>query len=129
MRESAEEASLDAKYVRTYVRSVGVLPYPNRSPAGWILPGMYYLYDLPLPSDGSIRPRINAADGEVESFEVMDAQNVLHHLLEGKFKASSALALVDFLIRHGFVTEDTDRRFEHVCMRLRGYFGLAVPWR
>jgi hypothetical protein len=105
--------------VERNVHPVGVLPFPNRSPAGWILPGLYYLFDLPLPSDGSIRPRINAADGEVECFELMDVNAVLRNLVDGMFKPSSALALVDFLIRHGHITEESDPRFVDVCLALK----------
>ncbi|ETW75841.1 hypothetical protein HETIRDRAFT_23707, partial [Heterobasidion irregulare TC 32-1] len=126
IRECAEEASLDANFVQENLRPAGVLPFPNRSPAGWILPGLYYLFDLPLPSDGSVRPKVNTADGEVEEFELMDAQTVLDNLVTGVFKPSSALALVDFLIRHGFVTEETDPRFVDICLQLRQPMSLPL---
>ncbi|RDB23313.1 Thiamine pyrophosphokinase [Hypsizygus marmoreus] len=129
VRECAEEALLDTTYVHDNVRPVGVLPFPNRSPTGWILPGLYYLYDLLLPADGSIVPRTNVADGEVESFELMGAETVLQNLLEGRFKASSALAIVDFLIRHGLITEASDSRYVDVCRLLKGDFTLPVPWQ
>ncbi|KAF8591698.1 hypothetical protein K439DRAFT_1546746 [Ramaria rubella] len=129
IRECAEEASLDSTFVLKHIRPVGVLPFPNRSPAGWILPGIYYLYDLPLPSDGSVRPRTNTTDGEVESFELMDIETVLQNLLHGMFKPSSALALVDFLIRHGHVTEDSDPRFVDVCMSLKREMIWPLPQR
>lgn len=129
IRECTEEASLDANFVQENIHSVGFISFPNRSATGWVLPGFYYLFDLLLPSDGSVQPQINAADGEVEGFELMDTQTVLENLLAGAFKPSSALALVDFLIRHGFLTEDTDARFAEVCLSLRQYMPLPVPWR
>lgn len=128
VRECTEEASMDAGYVRQNVRSVGTLPFPNRSPAGWILPGLYYLYDLPLLAEGSIVPRTNIADGEVENFELMDAETVLQNLIEGKFKASSCLAIVDFFIRHGLVTESSDNKYADVCGFLKRDIELPVPW-
>ncbi|TFK75024.1 hypothetical protein BDN72DRAFT_832730 [Pluteus cervinus] len=129
IRECAEEASLDHEYVEKYVRPAGVLPFPNRSPANWILPGVYYTFDLPLPSDGSVRPRPNIEDGEVESFEVMDTETVLEKLVQDKFKSSSALAVVDFMIRHGFVTGRSDPRFVEVCRQLKRSVDLPIPWR
>ncbi|KAF8159529.1 hypothetical protein B0H34DRAFT_748229 [Crassisporium funariophilum] len=129
IRESAEEALLDSDYVQEHIRPVGVLPFANRSPGNWILPGMYYLFDLPLPSDGSITPRINALDGEVEGFELLDVEIVLQYLLEGQFKSSSALAIIDFLLRHGFVTEETDPRYLDVCRLLKADINLPVAWR
>jgi len=128
IRECAEEASLQSKYVKNNVRPVGVLPFRNRSPAGWILPGLYYLFDLPLPSDGSIWPRTNVTDGEVESFELMDVDTVLRNLVDGVFKPSSALALVDFLIRHGHVTEESDPRFMDICLALKPEMNWPLPW-
>jgi 8-oxo-dGTP pyrophosphatase MutT (NUDIX family) len=128
VRECTEEASLDSNYVKNNIRPVGVLPFPNRSPTGWILPGLYYLYDLPLPSDNSIRPQVNTTDGEVESFELMDVDTVLRNLIDGVFKPSSALALVDFLIRHGHITEDSDLRFAEVCMALKPEMTWPLPW-
>lgn len=127
VRECEEEASLDPNFVKNHVRSVGVLPFPNRSPAGWILPGLYYLFDLLLPSDGSIRPRTNIADGEVESFELMDIETILQNLMDGVFKPSSALALVDFLIRHGHITEESDVRFVDVCLALKPNMRWPLP--
>jgi hypothetical protein len=129
IRESLEEASLDLEYVRSNIRSVGMLSYPNRSPDGWILPGLYYLFDLPLCPDGTPRPKVNEQDGEVEEFQLMSVREIRKALCEGIFKPSSALALVDFLVRHGCVTEQNDARFAQVCMVLRRQLGLPVPWR
>jgi 8-oxo-dGTP pyrophosphatase MutT (NUDIX family) len=129
IRESVEEALFDKTYLQEYIRPVGILPYPNRSPEGWILPGLYYLFELPLPPDGSIFPQVNSSDGEVEAFELMEVEDVLRCLLEEKFKASSALAVLDFLIRHGYITEETDPRYADVCRTLKTDIMLPVAWR
>ena len=128
IRESAEEALLDSDYVQENICPVGVLPFLNRSPKGWPLPGMYYLFDLPLPPDGSITPRINALDGEVQKFELMDIGTVFKSLLEGQFKPSSALAILDFLLRHGYYTNETDPRYLDVCRLLKANINLPVAW-
>ena len=132
IRECAEEASLDPTFVAQNIRSAGVLSFPNRSPAGWILPGLYYLFDLPLQTttDGTPEePRTNRNDGEVESFELLSVDDVLSNVLDpGQFKPSSALALVDFLIRHGYITEASDPRYVEVCLMLRRDLVLPVPW-
>ena len=128
VRECSEEASLPTSYVRSNVRPTGILPFPNRSPSGWLLPGMYYTFELPLPPDGSVTPQVNAADGEVEEFELLNVGRVLTSLIEGRFKPSSAMALIDWMIRHGFLTEDSDTRFVDVCRELRRDVGLSVPW-
>ncbi|KAJ2934793.1 hypothetical protein H1R20_g2268, partial [Candolleomyces eurysporus] len=79
-----------------------------RNQSHYILPGLYFLYDIELPFDQSVLPQTNILDGEVQSFTLMDLQDVLLGLLEGKFKSSSAMAVVDWLIRHGHVTEEND---------------------
>jgi hypothetical protein len=84
---------------------------------------------LHLQENGTIlTPRVNQSDGEVEGFEFMNVEDVLANLLKGKFKPSSALALVDFLIRHGYITEASDPKFVDVCLTIRRDLVLPVPW-
>ena len=95
----------------------------------YILPGLYFLYELELPSDLSVLPQPNILDGEVQSFSLMGLQDVLNNLLAGKFKSRSAMALVDWLVRHGYVTEENDSRFAEVCRHLRVDVGMPGVWR
>ncbi|KAF5336139.1 hypothetical protein D9611_006442 [Ephemerocybe angulata] len=95
----------------------------------YILPGLYFLYELELPADGSVVPQPNILDGEVESFSLMGLQEVLNALLAGRFKSSSAMAVVDWLVRHGYVTEENDSRFAEVCRHLRVDVGMPGVWR
>jgi len=128
VQESAEEALLDPDFVQENICPVGVLPILSRSPGGWALPGMYYLFDLPLPPDGSITPQTNALDGEIQKFELLDVDTVFRALLEGQFKPTSALAILDFLLRHGFYTNETDPRYLDVCHLLKVNISLPVAW-
>jgi hypothetical protein len=50
-----------------------------------------YIYDLKLPSDGSVVPGTNAADGEVESFMLMELEEVVKRMVEGEFKPNCAM--------------------------------------
>jgi 8-oxo-dGTP pyrophosphatase MutT (NUDIX family) len=129
IREASEEASLDVNFVRQNLLPVGVLSFSYRSPTGWILPGLYYLYELELGPDGTPRPTVNKADGEVEGFELMSVSEILENLVENKFKPSSALAMVDFLVRHGHITELSEKSYSEVCMTLRRDLLLPIPWR
>jgi len=127
VRECTEEASLPSEFVEKHARCTGMLNYLNRSPSKWILPGIYYLYELPLPNDGSIKPRTNANDGEVDAFQLMDVEEVMQLLLQGQFKPSSAMALVDFCIRRGIITPESDPWYLDVCMALRKPVVLPLP--
>jgi len=124
LRECTEEAMLDVDYVRNFVCPTGVLSFPNRSPHRWILPGIYYTFDLELPSFGPLVPQVNPEDGEVESFERMTVEEVVSRLFNDEFKSSSAMAMVDFLVRHGYVTAENDARYADLCFELRRDIGL-----
>ena len=91
IRECAEEASLSPDFVEANIRCVSLVSYTYRTEAGWIQPEVQYIYDLPLPSDGSVVPSTNAADGEVESFMLMDLEEVVKRMVEGEFKPNCAL--------------------------------------
>jgi len=129
IKEAGEEALLDQDYVQRYIRPVGVLPSLSRSPGGWILPGIYYLFDLPLPPEGSFLPKTNALDGEIDKFDLLDVEQVLHRLLDNSFKPTSALAIMDLLMRHGYITDETDPRYLDVCQRLKTDLQLPLAWR
>jgi hypothetical protein len=120
VRECAEEASIPSPFARQHARFTGCLPFPNRSPSGWLLPGQYYLFDMNVPSDAPVKPRPNIKDGEVENFRVMGVEEVLVELSEGHFKPSSALAMAKFLIAHGHVTSESEPGFDLICAVLRG---------
>ncbi|KIJ13912.1 hypothetical protein PAXINDRAFT_163514 [Paxillus involutus ATCC 200175] len=127
IRECTEEASLPSNFVKANLRSTGILTFMNRSPSRWILPGIYYLYELRLPSDGSIQPRTNIEDGEVDSFGLMSVDEAMRLLMNGEFKPSSAMALVDFCIRRGVITPESDPRYLDICMALRRPVVLPLP--
>ncbi len=62
-----------------------------------------FIFDLELPLDFDPKP----IDGEVESFSLMPVAEVME-LVEhtDKFKENSALVLIDFFIRHGYLTPE-----------------------
>ncbi|KAF9078703.1 hypothetical protein BDP27DRAFT_1460348 [Rhodocollybia butyracea] len=101
IQEAHEEARLDETYVRERIFTTGFLEFRHRNPDGWILPGVYFTFEL--EAEPSVRPVPH--DGEVECFELMDAQTVFDNILEGKFKGSSALAMIRFLSRRNWQDE------------------------
>ncbi|KAG8931135.1 hypothetical protein FRC02_003159 [Tulasnella sp. 418] len=126
-REASEEASLPSSYILNHARSTGCVTFSHRNPQGWLLPGLYYTYEMELPSDHSITPRTNAKDGEVDGFEFISAQECLERLSAGEFKPSSALAIVDFLARHGLYTPEMDPSYASVLLAIRRDLGVPVP--
>lgn len=80
-------------------------------------PELQYVYDLELPEDGSVVPETN--DGEAQDFRLLSIAEVLASIWKGEWKPNCALVVVDFLVRHGLVSAETDARYLEVCGRLR----------
>ncbi|GAA5962149.1 hypothetical protein JCM3765_003875 [Sporobolomyces pararoseus] len=127
LREFSEEASLPPQIVSPLLRQTGVVTYIYRQTLGWLQPEVQYVYEIKLPTDGSIKPSTNPADGEVESFELMGLEEVVKRMVDGEFKANCALVLIDFFIRHGLLTAENDVRFLEVAGRIHRELGLPGP--
>ncbi|TNY23020.1 NUDIX hydrolase domain-like protein [Rhodotorula diobovata] len=136
IRECAEEASLSPQFVAPRIKQAGVVTYHYRTAAGWLQPEVQYVYDLRLPPPGSAgaegdsegtQPSTNPADGEVESFELLTLEKTVKRMCAGEFKPNCALVLVDFFMRHGLLTAESDTRFLEVAARLRKPLGLPGP--
>ncbi|KAI1766448.1 hypothetical protein GGR53DRAFT_486105 [Hypoxylon sp. FL1150] len=129
IHEADEEASLPEALVRERVRSVGVITYIGVTGAefpgekGLVVPLINYMHDLELPGD--VFPKPN--DDEVEQFYCMTVPEVQKALLNGEFKADSAVALVGFFIRHGVITADNEKDFIEINMRLHRRLPFRLP--
>ncbi|WP_420402719.1 DUF4743 domain-containing protein [Nisaea sp.] len=108
LKECAEEAGIPAETAAT-ARPTGVISYRMAVPAG-LRRHMFYTYDLEL--DPAFVP--HAVDGEVESFELLPVGDVMR-IVETEpdaFKYNCNLAIIDFLVRHGFIAPDNPDYFE-----------------
>lgn len=119
VREAQEEASLSPDMLEN-VKSTGVLTYisydtetPDGNEAA-IVPDVIYVYDLEV--DGSVVPV--PEDGEVKEFYLMVVADVQDAMARGEFKTNSAVVMIDFLIRHGFITADNEKDFVEIVMRM-----------
>ncbi|GAA6008301.1 uncharacterized protein JCM10292_005524 [Rhodotorula paludigena] len=134
IRECAEEASLSPAFVAPRIKQAGVITYQYRTVDGFLQPEVQYVYDLRLPppsQEGAAEmgavPTTNPADGEVESFELMSLEDVVEKMVAGEFKPNCALVLLDFFIRHGYLTTESDTRFLEIASRLHRPLGLPGP--
>ena len=123
--EATDEASLDSRIIDTEMRSAGSISYFHmKSPvptignesasAPLLLPEIEYLYELKLDQD--ILPRPN--DSEVEDFRLWNVHQVLEALSRGLFKPNSAVVVIDFFIRHGIITPETEPNYHEIITRL-----------
>jgi 8-oxo-dGTP pyrophosphatase MutT (NUDIX family) len=101
IKECEEEAAIPAQ-LADQARSVGAIRY-RMEHQGWLRNDTLFVYDLELPAD--FAPRNN--DGEIESFRLMELDEVCEILAAGEdFKFNVALVVIDFLIRHGHIAPD-----------------------
>lgn len=120
VEESHEEASLPEDLVRQRAVCRGVISHMNVTgkdfpgEQGLVTPDYVYVYDIELPRDVIPKPH----DDEVNSFTLMSVKELQAALLREEFKPDSAAVLVDFLIRHGFITPENEPDFVEISMRL-----------
>jgi 8-oxo-dGTP pyrophosphatase MutT (NUDIX family) len=120
IEESDEEASLPEELVRKHVRSRGAISHVSLTGKGFsgeqglVIPDYVYVYDIELPADVVPKPH----DEEVGEFYLMTIPQVQAALLRDEFKPDSAAVVVDFLIRHSFITPENEPEFVGISMRL-----------
>ena len=122
LKECREEASIPVEIARQAVPT-GTISYFALGKGG-CKPDTMYCYDLELPAD--FTPRGN--DGEVESFQLLPAQEVLE-IVAGSddFKLNCNLVVIDFAIRHGLIAPDHPEYLDLVTGLHRPLGRFAAP--
>ncbi|SPJ81605.1 related to thiamin pyrophosphokinase [Fusarium torulosum] len=114
--ESTEEACLPPDLVSSRVEPAGVITLANiNSQSKLFHPEIIYVFDLDMPSDVVPTP----GDDEVEEFVLMDCGEVVERMLKGEFKPEVCPVMIDFLVRRGFITKESEGDFEEIQKRLR----------
>jgi 8-oxo-dGTP pyrophosphatase MutT (NUDIX family) len=120
--EAEEEASLPGEFVRENAKAVGVVSYVTDSPkSGLMYPCVLYVYDIELPEDMVPQPQ----DEEVAEFMLMSVEEVKEAILAEKFKRNCVLVMLDFFVRHGYMTQENERDYLEIVTKLRSV--LPVP--
>lgn len=113
-KEAEEEAGLDAGTARRAV-PVGAISYTMETPAG-LKRDRLFVYDLELPP--GVTP-VNT-DGEVECFELWPLDKVADSVRgTGDWKFNVNLVVMDFLIRHGWLTPENEPDYLEIACGLR----------
>lgn len=124
VRECGEEAGMEESLARSAMKQNGVISYFYRTKLGWRQPEVEYTYDILVPDSFQPKP----VDGEAESFELMEIDQIIPLMKQGKFKPNCALVLIDFLIRHGFLTmENCDCDYVKLVCSLHNDLRLPGP--
>lgn len=119
VKEADEEAAIPSAIAR-HIRPVGTISYVMETEAGLKLDTMYN-FDLELPAE--FEPVNN--DGEVDEFMLVPLAEVAAIVRETfDFKFNCNLVIIDFLIRHGFLTPDGEPDYAALCTGLQTPFPL-----
>jgi 8-oxo-dGTP pyrophosphatase MutT (NUDIX family) len=120
LREAAEEAALSEELIRKNARAAGTVTWFNISDAktggelGLMNPGVLYVYDLEVGPDVVFKP----VDNDVQAFHLMDENQVKVAMGSEMFKPSCALVMMDFFIRHGYLTAENEPDYVEIVSRL-----------
>ncbi|KAF4121978.1 NUDIX domain [Geosmithia morbida] len=150
LAESLEEVSLRPEAVREAARPAGVVTLANRNAgSGLFHAEILYVYDMDMDvltgsrEDGraggqaggdesgskspAVRPELGY-DGEVEALELMGLDEIRTRMEAGEFKPNVCAVMIDFMIRHGHVTPETEgeEAYLAICSRLRRNLPMAV---
>jgi 8-oxo-dGTP pyrophosphatase MutT (NUDIX family) len=103
IKECAEEAGIPESLAKD-VLAIGTVSYLYETDEG-LKPDVMVNFDLELPED--FVP--HCADGEVARFDLLPIAEVAEMVRTGfDFKFNCALVVIDFLIRHGYLTADNE---------------------
>ncbi len=114
IKECAEEAAIpEAIAARAW--PVGVISYCHESPDG-AKPDQMFCYDLELPADFT---PVNT-DGEIDRFELWPIGKVAARVRDSfDFKFNCNLAIIDFLVRTGYLTPENEPDYIDIVLGLR----------
>ncbi|KXS21909.1 hypothetical protein M427DRAFT_51270 [Gonapodya prolifera JEL478] len=113
VRECGEEGDIPEDLART-ATTTSAITYTTHTQLG-ICPETQYIYDLILPASFVPRPR----DGEVESFRLVGVDELMSLVRGGRFKPNCAVVVVDWLVRVGVVTPESEPDYLDVLSALR----------
>lgn len=114
IKECGEEAGIPED-LAARARPVGAISYCHETPEG-VKPDQMFCYELELPS--GFTP-VNT-DGEIDSFELWPVEEVAARVRDSfDFKFNCNLAIIDFLVRHGYLTPETEPDYMAIVLGLR----------
>jgi len=113
IKEAAEEADIPAD-LAARARPVGALSYVCEIEAG-LRDDVLFIYDLALPE--SFVPR--NTDGELTGFALWSLDDAMARVRDSDdFKFNVAPVMIDFFLRHGCLTPDSEPLYPEIAARM-----------
>lgn len=120
IKECEEEAGMPAQLTRLAI-PVGTVTYCFESDNG-LKPDTLFCYDLKVPEDFAPQNQ----DGEIADFRLMHIEDALKLIQEGEsFKFNVSLVILDFAIRHGLISADSEPAYEAILAGLHAPHPLS----
>jgi isopentenyldiphosphate isomerase len=124
VKECYEEAGLAQEFVESHAKACGVLQYMYKTDDNRIQPEVEYIYDIAFDNEDDIKP--HPVDGEAEDFQLMEVDEILTRLYQNEFKPNCGLVIIDFLIRHGIVTPESEKYYTEILTRSHRRFPFPL---
>jgi 8-oxo-dGTP pyrophosphatase MutT (NUDIX family) len=102
-KEAQEEATIPMELLKNNLKPVGTVSYFFNNDRG-LSPNTEFVFDLELPLN--FKP--SNSDGEVDEFNLVTAEEALRIACGPDFKTTSCPVIIDFMIRHGLITEESE---------------------
>ncbi|MBL8643945.1 MAG: DUF4743 domain-containing protein [Rhodospirillaceae bacterium] len=113
VKECAEEASLPEALART-AKPVGSITYSFDAPEGLKVDNLF-CFDLEMPE--GMTPK--NSDGEFAGYQLLPVEEVLAGVRDtNRYKFNVNLVILDFAIRHGIVSPETEPDYERIVSGL-----------
>ncbi|KAM9320882.1 uncharacterized protein PAF06_005388 [Gastrophryne carolinensis] len=112
LKECKEEACIP-ECIASAAKPAGTISYAYREGGGLYLE-CQFVFDLEVPE--SFQPRVG--DGEVEEFYLWPLDKVREAIATDDFKPNCALVVLDFLLRNGHITPDSEKYYTRFIEKL-----------
>lgn len=113
VKEANEEANVPEEISVEHLKSAGSVSFFHESERG-IHPQTEFVFDLELPYE--FQPANN--DGEVSGWELVPLKDLVETIQREDFKTTSCPVVMDWLIRRGHVTAQTEPDFPELVEHL-----------
>ncbi|NKB60350.1 MAG: DUF4743 domain-containing protein [Alphaproteobacteria bacterium] len=114
IKECAEEARIPRE-ISDRIRSTSVVSYCHQALNG-VKPDQVFCYDVEMPAEFVPVNR----DGEIDRFELWPVEEVAARIRDSfDFKFNCNLVIIDFLVRHGYITPENEPDYMAIVLGLR----------
>ncbi|CZR65425.1 related to thiamin pyrophosphokinase [Phialocephala subalpina] len=115
IKEAGQEAGFDEDSVLRDAEAAGTITwFYVAGELCLVNSGITYVYDMEVLNVLMLEP----VDGDIKGIFSTDVDDILFFMKKGYFKPSSANAMMDFLMRHKYITAENEKDYAEILQRL-----------